>query len=141
MKPEEMPIVAIIPDLIVIKGHRTNIEPANHMPVMRVVIIIFVVSISIRIIASVIITPAIGIPTVTFPTPVPVFLLVIVVIPVIIPVRMIVVHFSRTVFIVPVPVTSTIIPAGAVSSVGVIDTVKIAVITHCSAGISSAIVG
>ena len=83
MKPEEMSVIAIIPVVIVVKYHRTNIEPAYYMSIIWMVIVVFVIPVRIRIISAVIIAPAIVVPTVMFPSSVPVFLSIVIIMPVI----------------------------------------------------------
>jgi len=141
MIPEEMAIVTIVPVTVVVKNCRANVEPANYVSVMRVVIVVPVITVRVRIISPVIVAPAPIVPTVMFPTPVPMFLFVIIIVSVVFSVGMIIIHISWTILIVPVTVATFIIAVGFISLIRTVDPIKISVITDCSSGASASISG
>jgi len=113
--------------MIVYEYDRIKIEAANYVTVIRVVVVVPVINERPWIVAVVIIVPAVVIPSVSFPTTVPVFLILVSVILVEPLIVVIVVHVSRTGSGTPVIVSSPEIPVRCVPAVISVIPVKIAV--------------
>ena len=109
--PEKVPVISVIFGVV----RNINLwpvnKPADYMPVIRMVVIIFVMFVGIRIVVAVIISPAIVVPSVTFPISFPMFIIIVIIISTILFVAFIITSIFRR----PVFFTAHVISAYAVS--------------------------
>lgn len=120
--------------MIVHKHGWTVNKLANYVSVMIIVIIILVVTVWIWIVPSVIVAPAAVVPTIVFPTTIPVIVFVVIVVWIISSVAMVVVHCFRAVTTTPLLAIS---PVVFIRSIPFITPVNI-VVSACIGNWSSA---
>ena len=79
MIPEKVPVIAVISVMIVYKNCGWIYEFSYNVSVPVVVIVVFVVFERIRIVASVVVSPTVGIPSIILPVSIPVMIFVVIV--------------------------------------------------------------
>lgn len=128
LQTQKMSVVTVISVMVMNINTRAIRKSANNFTIHRVTIIIFIKTVSIRVVPLIVIPPTPDIPTVIFPAEVPVTIVFIIIFSIEISTDMIVIHASRTVFIRPVFITSAIAIIGNISPVVTIMSIKTPVI-------------
>jgi len=119
---KEMPIVTVVVMMIVNKNNRRIDKLPYYVSVAVMMVIVPAVLERIWIVAPVIIPPTGYIPTVVFPSPVPMIVFVVIVIPVKIAVVAVVIHVRRTIIPRPIIIAPTIFPGWRISFIAFINT-------------------